>query len=80
MLYGGGSHGALHSFPWLRSSVVATAPNQPLAWKFPYATGSALKSKQNKTKQNKKEEREKEREVKVEGEGEGESKQASRHN
>ena len=37
---------------WLWCRLAATAPNQHLAWEFPYAAGAALKSKeQNKTKQ-----------------------------
>ena len=37
---------------WCRPA--ATAPNGPLGWEPPYATGVALKTKQNKTKQTKK--------------------------
>ena len=32
---------------WLWRRLVATAPIQPLAWKPPYATGTAQKSKKN---------------------------------
>ena len=42
---------------WLWLCLAAVAPNRPLAWELPYATGAALKGKQNKTKnkpQNKK--------------------------
>ena len=35
---------------WCR--LAAVAPIQPLAWEIPYATGVALREKQNKTKQN----------------------------
>ena len=35
---------------WLWYRPVATAPIRPLAWKPPYATGAALKSKRQKTK------------------------------
>ena len=34
---------------WLWQAAVA--PIRPQAWELPYATGAALKSKQNKTKQ-----------------------------
>ena len=37
---------------WLWHRPAAEAPIQFLTWEFPYATGMALKSKQNKTKQN----------------------------
>ena len=37
-----GSHLALL---WLWHRLAATAPIQPLAWEFPYAEGTALKSK-----------------------------------
>ena len=33
---------------WLWCGLAATAPIQPLAWEFPYATGEALKRKTNK--------------------------------
>ena len=33
----------------------AAAPNQPLAWELPYATGAALKKKANEKKQKKRE-------------------------
>ena len=33
---------------WYRSAAIA--PIQPLAWELPYASGLALKTKQNKTK------------------------------
>ena len=48
---------------WLWHRPVATAPIWPLAWKPPYATGLALKSKKNKKTTKKK--REKERKVKL---------------
>ena len=35
---------------WLWYRPVATAPIRPLAWKPPYATGAALKSKRQKKK------------------------------
>ena len=33
---------------WLWCSLAATAPIRPLAWELPYATSSALKSKNKK--------------------------------
>ena len=33
---------------WLWSRLAATAPIQPLAWKLPYAAGTALKSQKKK--------------------------------
>ena len=38
---------------WLWCRLAAAAPNQPLAWELPYATGAAVK-KQNKQTKNKK--------------------------
>ena len=40
---------------WLRRSLAAIAPIQPLAWEFPYMVGAALKRKKQKpTKKTKK--------------------------
>ena len=36
--------------PWLWCRPAAAALIHPLAWELPYATGLALKTKQNKTK------------------------------
>ena len=41
---------------WLWCRLVATAPIRPLAWESPYATGAALKEKDQKNKKTKKQE------------------------
>ena len=49
----GHRHGLDPVLLWLWPRLAAVAPVQPLAWEPPYAEGTALKSKQNKTKHNK---------------------------
>ena len=40
-------HGSDLTLLWLWYRLAATAPIRPLAWEPPYATGTALKEKQN---------------------------------
>ena len=44
-------HGSDLVLLWLWHTPAAVAPIQPLAWELLYATGVALKNKQQKTKQ-----------------------------
>ena len=46
----GHSHGADPVLPSLWHRPTAVTPIQPLAWEFPYATGTTLKRKKKKKK------------------------------
>ena len=51
---------------WLWHRPAATAPTRPLAWKLPYVTGVALKSKRKKERERKEEKRREKRKEKEE--------------